>query len=123
MQNENASVETFNGLAKRNPFLAFTMTVAVLSLAGIPPLAGFFAKYYIFTVAFQSGYVAIVLLAVVTSLIGVYYYFRIIIAMYLKSTDTLTPVTVPTLHYITMGICLLASIILGVFPDLIIQLI
>jgi NADH-quinone oxidoreductase subunit N len=121
--NENASVETFNGLAKRSPFLAVAMTIALLSLAGIPPLAGFFAKYYIFTVAFQSGYVAIVLLAVVTSLIGVYYYFRIIIAMYLKSTDVLTPVTIPTLHYITIGICLLASIILGVFPDLIIQLI
>jgi NADH-quinone oxidoreductase subunit N len=123
LHNENASVETFNGLAKRNPFLAFAMTVALLSLAGIPPLAGFFAKYYIFTVAFESGYVAIVLLAVVTSLIGIYYYFRIIIAMYLKSTDTLTPVTVPTLHYITIAICLLASIVLGVFPDLIIQLI
>lgn len=123
MENDNASVESFNGLAKRNPFMAFVMTVALLSLAGIPPLAGFFAKYYIFTVAFESGYVWLVLLAIVTSLIGIYYYFKVIIAMYLKSSDVLTPFEVPLLQKILMVICLLASIILGVAPDLIINLI
>jgi NADH-quinone oxidoreductase subunit N len=123
MTNENASVDSFNGLAKRNPFLSFVMTVALLSLAGIPPFAGFFAKYYIFTVAFQSGHIAIVLIAVLTSLIGIYYYFRIIIAMYLKSSEVLTPVPVSLLHKITMIICMLASIVLGIFPDLIIKLI
>jgi NADH-quinone oxidoreductase subunit N len=99
------------------------MTVALLSLAGIPPLAGFFAKYYIFTVAFESGYIGIVLVAVVTSLIGIYYYFRIIIAMYLKAPDTTAPIPVTPMHNVMLTICLLASIILGLFPDLIIQLI
>jgi NADH-quinone oxidoreductase subunit N len=122
-ENENASMETFNGFSKRNPFHAFVMTVAFLSLAGIPPLAGFFAKYYIFTVAFESGYVGIVLLAVVTSLIGIYYYFRIIIAMYLKAPETTTAIPVSTLHNVMMIICLLATIILGLFPDLILNLI
>lgn len=122
-ENENASAESFNGLSKRNPFHAFVMTVALLSLAGIPPLAGFFAKYYIFTVAFESGFIGIVLLAVVTSLIGIYYYFRIIIAMYLKAPDTTAPIPVTTMHNVMLMICMLASIILGLFPDLIIQLI
>jgi NADH-quinone oxidoreductase subunit N len=122
-ENENAAADAFNGLGKRNPFIAFIMTVALLSLAGIPPLAGFFAKYYLFTVAFESGYVNLVLIAVLTSLIGIYYYFRIIIAMYLKSPETLSPVEVPLLHKIMMVICLLASIILGIVPDLIIHLI
>jgi NADH-quinone oxidoreductase subunit N len=122
-ENENATADSFNGLGKRNPFMAFVMTVALLSLAGIPPLAGFFAKYYIFTVAFGSGYIGLVLLAVLTSLIGIYYYFRIIIAMYLKSSDVVTPIEVPLLHKILMVICLLASIILGVAPDLVISLI
>lgn len=122
-ENENASVDAFNGLGKRNPFMAFAMTVALLSLAGIPPLAGFFAKYYIFTVAFESGYVGLVLLAVLTSLIGIYYYFRIIIAMYLKSSETIAPIEVSMLHKILMVFCLLASIVLGVAPDLLIQLI
>ena len=122
-EHENASVESFNGLGKRNPFMAFMMTIAMLSLAGIPPLAGFFAKYYIFTVAFQSGYIGLVLLAIITSLIGVYYYFRIVIAMYLKSSDLITPIQVPLLHKVMMVICLLASIILGIVPDMVIRLI
>jgi NADH-quinone oxidoreductase subunit N len=122
-ENENASVEAFNGLGRRNPFIAFVMTVALLSLAGIPPLAGFFAKYYIFTVAFQSGYMGLIFLAVVTSLIGVYYYFRMIIAMYLKSSDILAPMQIPLLQKILMVVCLLLSILLGIFPDLVIELI
>jgi NADH-quinone oxidoreductase subunit N len=122
-ENENASTETFNGLGKRNPFMAFAMTIALLSLAGIPPLAGFFAKYYIFTVAFKSGYIGLVLLAVVTSLIGVYYYFRIIIAMYLRSSEIIKPIQVPLIQKILMVTCLLISIALGIVPDLIIRLI
>jgi NADH-quinone oxidoreductase subunit N len=123
MEKENAIVDSFNGLAKRNPFLAFTMAVALLSLAGIPPLAGFFAKYYIFTVAFESGYIGLVFLAIITSLIGIYYYFRIIIAMYLKSTEKTEPVQVPILNRILLVICLTLSILLGIFPDLLIGLI
>jgi NADH-quinone oxidoreductase subunit N len=121
--NENAIVDSFNGLSKRNPFLAFTMAVALLSLAGIPPLAGFFAKYYIFTVAFQSGHTGLILLAVLTSLIGIYYYFRIIIAMYLKTSETTESIQIPFLNKLLLGICLVLSIVLGIFPDLIFNLI
>ncbi|MFZ6010545.1 MAG: NADH-quinone oxidoreductase subunit N, partial [Bacteroidota bacterium] len=121
-EKEEATVDTFNGLAKRDPFLAFCMSVALLSLAGIPPLAGFFGKYYIFTVAFNSGYGWLVLLAVATSLIGIYYYFRIIIAMYLRSTDNNTPIPTPVLHKVLLVICLLLSVVLGIFPDALISL-
>lgn len=122
-EDENAAVDSFNGLAKRNPYLAFCMGVALLSLAGIPPLAGFFAKYYLFTVAFESGYVGLVLLAVLTSLIGVYYYFRVIIAMYLKSTERDVIIRVPVRHRVILMICLVLSIALGVLPDLLVGLI
>ncbi len=122
-EDENAIVDSFNGLAKRNPYLAFCMGIALLSLAGIPPLAGFFAKYYVFTVAFKSGFIGVVLLAVVTSLIGIYYYFRIIIAMYLKSTEKAEIIAVPLRHTIVLAIGLLLSIALGVFPDLLVGLI
>jgi NADH-quinone oxidoreductase subunit N len=121
-ENEVAVVDSFNGLAKKNPFLAFCMAVSLLSLAGIPPLAGFFGKYYVFTVAFQSGYVGLVFLAVITSLIGIYYYFRIIIAMYLKSSDRISTIEVPLLNKILLVICLVATIVLGIFPDSIIRL-
>lgn len=122
-ENESSIVDSFNGLAKRSPFLAFSMAVALLSLAGIPPLAGFFGKYYIFTVAFESGYINLVLLAILTSLVGIYYYFRVIIAMYLKSTEKTSAFEVPGLQYILLVICLVASVLLGIFPDLLIRLI
>jgi NADH-quinone oxidoreductase subunit N len=122
-ERENAIVDSFNGLAKRNPFLAFTMTVALLSLAGIPPLAGFFAKYYIFTVAFQSGHIGLVFLAIITSLVGIYYYFRVIIAMYLKSTEKTEAVQVPVLNQILLVICLVLSIAMGIFPEFLVGLI
>ncbi len=116
------AVDSFNGLGKTNPFLAFAMTVALLSLAGIPPTAGFFAKYYIFTAAFQSGYGWLVLIAILASLIGVYYYFRIIIAMYFKENSNVLPIEVSVNHKILFFITILLTIALGLFPDFIIRL-
>ncbi|MDQ2656097.1 MAG: NADH-quinone oxidoreductase subunit N, partial [Bacteroidota bacterium] len=122
-ENQNAVIDSFNGLAKRNPYLAFCMGISLLSLAGIPPLAGFFGKYYLFTVAFQSGYVWLVLVAVVTSLVGIYYYFRIIVAMYLKSTEKGILIEVPVRHTIILAVSVLLTILFGVFPDLLVGLI
>lgn len=119
---ENVNVDAFNGLAKRNPFLGFTMAIALLSLAGIPPLAGFFAKYYIFTAAIYNQNIGLVIVAVVASLIGVYYYFRIIIAMYLKKDDGSVAIKVSQMHKILMAILILLTIALGVAPDFFISL-
>lgn len=120
---QNAVVDRFNGMAKHNPYLAFCMAISLLSLAGIPPLAGFFAKYYLFTAAFESGYIGLVLLAVITSLIGIYYYFRIIIAMYLKSSETAERVEPAFRHNLILAVTVLLSILFGVFPDLLVGLI
>ncbi len=117
----NDNTESFNGLAKSNPLLAFVMTVALLSLAGIPPTAGFFAKYFIFTAAFQSGFTGIVLIAVVASLVGVYYYFRIIIAMYFKEGSS-EAIPVQNNHKVILVIVAAAILALGLFPDFIIGL-
>lgn len=117
----NDTVDSFNGLGKSNPFLAFVMTIALLSLAGIPPTAGFFAKYYIFTAAFQSGFTGLVLIAIIASLVGVYYYFRIIIAMYFKEITDET-ITIKINHKILLITVAIAIIALGLFPDFIIRL-
>lgn len=122
-ENESAPMDVFNGLAKRYPFVAFLMTLSLLSLAGIPPLAGFFAKYYVFTVAFESGYIGLVLVAVLSSLIGIYYYFKIIIAMYLKSADAIPELKIPVLHWVVIIGGALVSILLGVFPGVLAGLI
>jgi NADH-quinone oxidoreductase subunit N len=118
----NDSTESFNGLAKTNPLLAVAMTVALLSLAGIPPTAGFFAKYYIFTAAFQSGYGWLVLIAILASLIGVYYYFRIIIAMFFKEAGSDVTIEVSANHKLMFIITILLTIALGLLPDFIIRL-
>lgn len=117
----NDGVDAFNGLGKSNPFLAFVMTVVLLSLAGIPPTAGFFAKYYIFTSAFLAGNAGLVLIAIIASLIGVYYYFRIIIAMYFKE-GAKEKIQIDANHSILLVIVTIATILLGLFPDLLISL-
>jgi len=77
----DGSFATFNGLGQRQPFLAAVLAISMLSLAGIPPTAGFFGKYFLFTAAFVK-YPWLVVLAVVNSAISIYYYFKVIIAMY-----------------------------------------
>jgi NADH-quinone oxidoreductase subunit N len=117
----NDTVDSFNGLGKTNPLLALVMTIALLSLAGIPPTAGFFAKYYIFTSAFMAGNAALVLIAIIASLIGVYYYFRIIIAMYFKeSSDEAIPVQLN--HKVLLIVIAIGIVVLGLLPDFIIRL-
>lgn len=115
------AVDAFNGLGKTNPLLAIAMTVALLSLAGIPPTGGFFAKYYIFTASIQADYIWIVLIAVIGSLISVYYYFRVIIAMFFReSMDATVPVS--PMQKLLLVLTILLTIALGVLPDLITRL-
>lgn len=117
----NDGVDSFNGLAKSNPFLAMAMTIALLSLAGIPPTGGFFAKYYIFTAAFSAGNVGLVFIAIIASLIGVYYYFRIIIAMYFKEGGK-DKIAVEANHTLLLILTVIAIFALGLFPDCLISL-
>lgn len=115
------AVDSFNGLAKKNPLLAVTMTVALLSLAGIPPTAGFFAKYYVLTAAFTTGHYSVAIIGILGSLIGVYYYFRIVIAMFFKSPDT-QEVTAESSHQGLLFITAVLTLVLGLLPDLLLNL-
>jgi NADH-quinone oxidoreductase subunit N len=82
---EDYTYEGFNGLASRHPLVAFSLTVFLLSLAGIPLTAGFFAKYFMLaSVVKTGGFLWLVLAAVALATISVYYYFRVIQAMYFK---------------------------------------
>jgi len=117
----NDLVESFNGLAKKSGLLAVVMTIAILSLAGIPVTAGFFAKYYIFTSALDAGYVWLVIIAVIASLVGVYYYFRIIINMFFKESKDEAPIVIEPSHRLLLVITAILIIVLGLFPDLVIR--
>lgn len=109
-------LEKFNGLYKRNPLLANVMSVALMSLAGIPPLPGFFAKYFVFIQALDAGHIVLVIVAILMSLVSVYYYFKVIIAMYFKESDNETfEIPVHTKIYLAVsGLFLFA---LAFFPD------
>jgi NADH-quinone oxidoreductase subunit N len=119
--NEETGVDKFNGLFKRNPLLAVGLTIALLSLAGIPPLPGFFGKYMVFALAIANGQIGFVILAVITSLIGVYYYFKVIVAMYFK--DATAPKVETSFSVEALVIILIVlTFALGVFPDQLVYL-
>lgn len=118
----NDGIAAFNGLAKRNPLLAFTLTISMLSLAGIPPTAGFFAKYYIFNTALSNGYFWLVIIAVIASLIGVYYYFKLIIAAWFKPADDETLIHLSFTHKLLLVLTIAITLALGLFPGYILAL-
>lgn len=113
------SISAFHGLGKTNPLLAVAMTIALLSMAGIPPLAGFMAKYYVFVNAFEEGHVGMVLFAIAMSLVGVYYYFKLIIAMFLHEDTEGGEVKIDSLQTLLLIIGCLGLILLGVLPNLV----
>jgi NADH-quinone oxidoreductase subunit N len=83
------SLHSFEGLAKKSPFTAAMMTLALLSMAGIPPLAGFFGKYYVIS-GLMGHYTWLTIIMVLTSVVGMYYYLKVIFVMYGKSENAAT---------------------------------
>lgn len=115
---EEAKVDDLKGFAAKNPGMAVALVILMLSLAGIPPVAGFFAKYYLFYGALLSGYTWLVLVAVLSSLIGVYYYFRVIYTIFQPTSSEVTPATASASHRVLVVAAAAASLILGIFPEM-----
>jgi len=121
-EEENLELENYSGLAYKHPILALSMTVFLLSLGGLPPFAGFVAKFYIFSAAIEEGFVTLVVIAVLNSAISFYYYLKVVVFMYMKEPESdfqisLTPMT---LFVVIVGI--IGTVELGIFPDPIIVL-
>jgi NADH-quinone oxidoreductase subunit N len=117
-QKGDESFSAFNGLAKSHPVLSAILAISMLSLAGIPPLAGFFGKYFLFTAVFDR-YPWLVVLAVINSAVSIYYYFKIIIAAYFNKAQDEThgnEVIVPASIKWTVLIGLLITFLLTIFP-------
>ncbi|MBI3511644.1 MAG: NADH-quinone oxidoreductase subunit N [Bacteroidetes bacterium] len=115
-------IDNFNGLGKKNPMLAVAMTIALLSLAGIPPAAGFFGKYYVLNAALVSGHYWLAILGILASLVGVYYYFRIIIAMYFKEAPNENLINAGIPHQALLFVTAVATLVLGLLPDLLLNI-
>ncbi len=118
---DNEAIANFNGLGKNNPLMAAVLTAALLSMAGIPIFAGFFAKLTLFNQTLQAGHLVIVILAVINSIISVGYYFKLILAMYNKEPNE-AAIKTPFVFYAVAVIAILLNIILGLFPSLVMNL-
>jgi NADH-quinone oxidoreductase subunit N len=113
--------EGFNGLGKTQPVLAATNTIFLLSLAGIPLTAGFFAKYYMLAAAIKNGtQFWLVIFAVLCAAVSVYYYFRVIQSMYFKTGNAETTTITPAFKYVLIVLAGIV-ILLGVFPQLLLD--
>ncbi|SFE46075.1 NADH-quinone oxidoreductase subunit N [Flavobacterium xueshanense] len=117
----NEDITNFHGLGKTNPLLAAILTAALLSMAGIPIFAGFFAKLVLFNEVIQTGYLALVIVAVVNSIISVGYYFKLILAMYTKESNE-ERTGKPFLIYAVAVVAIVLNIALGLFPSLVLDL-
>ncbi|HEX8563766.1 MAG TPA: NADH-quinone oxidoreductase subunit N [Flavobacterium sp.] len=118
----NELASNFNGLGKTNPLMAAILTGALLSMAGIPIFSGFLAKFMLFSQTITAGYIGVVIVAVVNSIISVGYYFRLIIAMYTKE-PTEQPGKVPFVFHAVAILSILLNILIGMFPALLTDLV
>lgn len=114
---EAENMDDFKGLAAKNPWLAFLMMMVLFSLAGVPPFAGFYAKFFVLNALITAGYVWLAVFAVLLTVIGAYYYLRVIRVMFFdapEGVDTFQPVSfLPTAALSFNG---LAILVLGIFP-------
>ena len=109
-------IEDYNGLNRRSPFLAFAMLLFLLSLAGVPPLAGFIAKLYIFVAAMQAGLIALVIVGLINVVISMYYYLIVVKKMYINEPTDPSPVAVSPTMTTAIGIAMAGTLILGIWP-------
>lgn len=113
----NDQYDAFNGLAKQNPLLAFVLTVSMMSLSGIPLTAGFWGKFMVFSSAADRGIIWITVIAILMSVISIYYYFRVIMASYLKDGD-LGEIRIAPFFKTIIVIATFLTILFGLAPNL-----
>jgi NADH-quinone oxidoreductase subunit N len=116
-QNTGDEISVFDGLAKRAPFLAFAMLIAMASLAGLPFTAGFFGKFFIFVSAVGQKQFALVAVGIVTVACGFYYYLKVVRAMYWQPSASNDAIAVSGLSRAVITLLIVATIFLGVYPQ------
>lgn len=115
-QSKGVFIKDLQGLFSRSPWLAGILTMSLLTLAGIPPTAGFFAKFYVFKLAFQSGYYTLVIVGLLTTILSVFYYLRIVSVMFSEPTIDLPPHrSWPAM--IVGAVTFIAILVFSIYPD------
>ncbi len=118
---ENLDFSDYAGLSKKSPFLAALMSIFMLSLAGIPPFAGFFGKYLLFSSSLETGYLWLVIIGVASSVISLYFYLGLIVQMYFKEGNDTELQTDPGIASITLIVAAIGVVLLGIVPSLLVN--
>ncbi len=111
-------LDRFAGLGRKRPWLAATLTFFLLSLGGIPPLAGFAGKILVFQAVLEAGWFWLAVLGIVTSVVALVYYFRIIAYMYFRESEYEAPRTVSGATNVAIAVALIGTLLFGLFPGL-----
>lgn len=115
-ENGDYQLDDYQGLAAQKPMFALAMTIFMVSLAGIPPTAGFFGKLFVFSAAVKAGYIWLVVIAVLNSVISAFYYLRLVVYMYMKpQTATAGSMRAPATA-VVIAFCAIAIVALGLMP-------
>ena len=123
---EGEEIEDFSGLAKRQPLAALLMLVFMVSLAGIPPTAGFIGKFYVFMAAVEAGLTWLAVIGLIFAAVSAYYYMRVVMVMYMREPDTTVldpPQLVPSPALSIVLACAIAGVVIfGLFPNPLVSL-
>ncbi len=119
-QYANDDLESLSGIGWTHPFLGFVMTVAMLSLAGMPPFAGFLGKFYLFSAVVKTGYVGLAIIAALNSVVSLYYYLRVLVVMYFKTereVDWLPPTEFTFASLLALALLTFGTVYCGIFGE------
>jgi NADH-quinone oxidoreductase subunit N len=119
----NLDINSYSGLGTKSPVLAALLAIIMFSLAGLPPLAGFFAKYYVFIAAIKSGLTWLAILGIISSVISVYFYLRIVVLMYFKEAEGEVIPSKSLSGFFGVAISVILVILLGIIPGSLLDLI
>ena len=125
MRRDNQSVEEIHdlkGISKTHPFIAFSFVILMFSMAGIPPLAGFFGKWLVFYSAVSSGLIFLAIIGVLTSVVGAFYYLRIIKIMYFEENEVKLDVIDNKSSMIILGAMITLILLFGIFLNWLLEM-
>jgi NADH-quinone oxidoreductase subunit N len=117
-------LKDYVGMARKSPFAAAALSLSLISLAGIPLTGGFIGKFYLFSAAIRNGYIGLAVIGVLTSVVSVFYYFRLLVYMYMKEPDEAAeaPEPISWLVQVVIVMGVIGILWLGIFPDHILSL-
>jgi NADH-quinone oxidoreductase subunit N len=121
-EDANLRITDLGGLSSRHPLIAGLMAGFMFSLAGIPPFAGFFGKYYVFLAAIEGGYTWLAILGVLMSVVSAYFYLRLVVVMYFSEKTSPRELNLPAMGIAALLVCALCIIGFGILPSTILNL-